>query len=117
MHLATVFAHRHRCQPTTTAWPAHAFAVGGLVSGTVDAANDETLVTVQKFTGLPVQFHRHMQAAIQVGAHNPVMAQHKGTLGLAVVKHVPDMGCAAVAELQAGAQPHFGRHGCFSHSL
>src|ERR1051325_10873292 len=53
-------------QPLADAWTAHAAPALGIVGGTVGGAQQIAAVEIEKYSFLPVEFHRHVRAAIQI---------------------------------------------------
>jgi len=106
MHLALPFLYDHCRQPAAAARATDAAAVFRFISGAVDAADDEALVAVEKLARLPVHFHRHVQAAVDVGVHHAVETQHEGALRATVFEHVPNVRMAAFFQRRASTQKH-----------
>lgn len=61
-----------------SAWPGHTMAMDGIVSGTVDRADDPAAFMVEEVSRLPIHFDRYMGAPIHVRDDAPVEAQSEG---------------------------------------
>ena len=77
MSLAAVYAllDVQRRQPAAPARAADAAAIGRLVGGTVDRAQDPALVDVEELAFLPVHLGGHVHAAVEVGDRLAVEAR------------------------------------------
>ena len=64
------------------AWPAHALSGIGPVSGAMTGAQQPLAAVVENLVGLPIELHRNMGAAVQVGMGHSLITDGKGPAGL-----------------------------------
>ena len=100
---AVIFRQGYFDQPAVTR-PADTLASVWLVDRTVARAQQPLPAVVENSIRLPVQLHRYVGAAIEVGVQLPPEADGKGTAGLACVHHVERNGLPCVLQVAAVAQ-------------
>lgn len=88
----------------TTAWAACALAGIGQVGGAVAGAQQPLAAVVKNPVGLPVERHRHVRAAVQVGMRQTLVTNRKSTAGLAGIAEVKRYGLPALGQIMAVAK-------------
>ena len=64
-------------------------------------ANQMLPTGIKKFIRLPIEFKRHMAAAVDIGLHLATVTQGKSAAGQASKNHIKGNGQAAVAQIGA----------------
>ncbi len=100
---AIFFRQRYFDQPAVTR-PASTLASVWLVGRTVAGAQQPLATVVENTIRLPVQLHRHMGAAIEVGVRLALEADGKGTAGMACIHHVERHGLPRIHQIVAIAE-------------
>src|SRR5258706_612134 len=97
---------------------AHTFSAvaspaGGLIGRAVRRAEQLAAVEIEKYSFLPVEFHRDMRATVEISMHPPPVADHKGGCRLAEILDLEAHAGSRIRQRPRGAdQPC-----CASHSL
>src|SRR5260221_6435570 len=98
---------------SAAARPADAAPAGGLIGRAVRRAEQIAAVEIEKYSFLPVEFHRDMRATVEISMHPPPVADHKGGCRLAEILDLEAHAGSRIRQRPRGAdQPC-----CASHSL
>src|SRR5947199_25883 len=73
--------------PAADAGTADAAAAGGVIGGAVRRAKEVASVSIEKYSFLPVEFHRDVRAAIEIGVHLALVADRERRRRFAEVCH------------------------------
>src|SRR5258706_3383885 len=105
-------------EPSANAGAADAAAGGGLVGRAVGRAKEIASVGIEKYSFLPVEFHRDVRAAIEVGMHRAPVADRDRGRRLAEVFHLEAHAAPRIGERRGGAdQPCVASHSRSSATL
>src|SRR3954470_7570716 len=75
-------------EPPADAGTADAAAAGGVIGGAVRRAKQVTSVSIEKYSFLPVEFHRDVRTAIEIGVHLALVADGERRRRFAEVCHL-----------------------------
>src|SRR5262249_38757084 len=87
-------------EPSAVAGAADAAAGGGVIGRAVSRAKEIASVRIEKYSFLPVEFHRDVRAAIEIGMHRALVADRE-----------PGRRLAELFPLEAPAPPRIGERG------
>src|ERR1035437_6240543 len=76
-YLAIFFNHRDRTQATGATWAAYAVPTRGLIHCAMRGTHQIQAARIEEFPFGPIQFDRHMCAAVQIGTYDTAVTHDK----------------------------------------